>query len=66
MAIYESITYSRQQLFSVEKDLQCNRFELEQGDSAAKMAYHLCKDAALIGEFIISQNGKEEILKKVS
>ena len=64
MAIYESITYSRQQQFSVEKDLQCNRFELEQGDSAAKMAYHLCKDAALIGEFIISQNGKEEILKK--
>ena len=64
MASYESITYSRQEAFDVERDLRCLPFELEIGESAAKMAYHLCGSAALIGEFVISQTGKEELLRE--
>jgi hypothetical protein len=60
MAHYESITYTRQEAFGVEDDLRCMPFEMEIGESAAKMAYHLCGNTALIGEFVISQTGKED------
>lgn len=64
MAHYESITYTRQEAFEVENDLRCMPFEMEIGESAAKMAYHLCGNAALIGEFVISQTGKEELIRE--
>lgn len=64
MADYESIIYSRQDAFNVEKDLISDRFDLEKGESATKIAYHLCGKSALIGEFVISDEGKAEILRE--
>lgn len=64
MATYESITYSRQDAFDVEQELRSEKFELEKGESAAKVAYHLCGNAALIGEFVISEEGKADILQE--
>lgn len=64
MAVYESITYSREDAFDVEDDLCSGIFELEKGESATKIAYHLCGKAALIGEFVISEEGREEILRE--
>lgn len=64
MAFYESITYSRQDAFDIEPELRSDCFELEQGESAAKIAYHLCGKAALIGEFVISEEGREELLQE--
>lgn len=64
MAHYESITYTRQEAFDVEDDLRCMPFEMEIGESAAKIAYHLCGNTALIGEFVISQTGKEELIRE--
>ena len=64
MADYESIIYSRQDAFEVEEDLRSDRFDLEKGESATKIAYHLCGKSALIGEFVISEEGREEILRK--
>ena len=59
MADYESIIYSRQDTFEVEEDLRSDRFDLEKGESATKIAYHLCGKSALIGEFVISEEGKK-------
>ena len=64
MASYESITYSRQEAFEVERDLRSTPFDMDVGESAAKMAYHLCGNAALIGEFVISKTGKEELIRE--
>ena len=64
MARYESITYSRQEDFCIENDLRCRPFDMEIGESAVKMAYHLCGDAALIGEYVISEEGRLEILRE--
>ena len=64
MAVYESITYSRQDTFDVEQELRSEKFELEKGESAAKVAYHLCGNSALIGEFVISDEGKADILRE--
>ena len=64
MADYESIIYSRQDAFEVEEDLRSDRFDLEKGESATKIAYHLCGKSALIGEFVISEEGKTEILRE--
>lgn len=64
MADYESIIFSRQDAFGVEEDLRSDRFDLEKGESATKIAYHLCGKSALIGEFVISEEGKEEILRE--
>lgn len=64
MASYESITYSRQEAFEVERDLRSTPFDMDIGESAAKMAYHLCGNAALIGEFVISKTGKEELIRE--
>lgn len=63
MAQYESITYSRQDNFNVEDELRSENFELEIGESATKAAYLLCGKAALIGEFVISDEGTKEILE---
>ena len=62
MAQYESITYTRQESFQVEPDLLCRPFEMQVGESAAKIVYHLCNDAALVGEFVISETGRNEII----
>lgn len=64
MADYESITYSRQDAFNVEEGLWSDRFELEKGESATKIAYHLCGKSALIGEFVISEEDRAEILRE--
>ena len=64
MADYESITYSRQDAFDVEEDLKSDRFDFETGDSAIKIAYQLCGKSALIGEFVISEEDKTEILRE--
>ena len=64
MAIYESITYARQDTFGVEEDLRSGCFEFEEGESATKIAYLLCDNAALIGEFVISDEDKSEILRE--
>lgn len=64
MADYCSITYSREAAFDVEDDLRSGVFELEKGESATKIAYHLCGKAALIGEFVISEEGRAEILRE--
>lgn len=64
MADYESITYSRQDAFDVEKNLRSGKFDMEVGDSATKMAYLLCANSALIGEFIISEEDRTEILRE--
>lgn len=62
MANYESITYSRQNAFDVEKELLSGCFELERGESATKIAYHLCGESALIGEYVISEEGRQEVI----
>ena len=62
MADYESITYSRQDAFGIEEDLRSGKFDLEKGESATKIAYHLCSKSALIGEFVVSEEGRAEIL----
>lgn len=64
MATYESITYSRQDAFDVEQELRSEKFELEKGESAAKVSYYLCGNSALIGEFVISEEGKADILRE--
>ena len=64
MAIYESITYSRQDIFGVEEDLCASCFELETGASATKIAYLLCENASLIGEFVFSDEDKNKILQE--
>ena len=69
MARYESITYSRQDAFDVERDMRCDPpFEMVDEDATAeKMAYYLSgKGAALIGEFSISKKGREQIIRKAS
>lgn len=69
MARYESITYSRQDAFDVERDMRCDKpFEMMDEDATAeKMAYYLCgKGAALIGEFSISKKGRDQIIRKAS
>jgi hypothetical protein len=64
MADYRSISYTREAAFDVEEDLRSGEFELEKGESATKIAYLLCGKAALIGEFVISEEGKAEILRE--
>jgi len=64
MAVYEGITYSRQDVFDIEEDIRSERFEFEEGESATKIAYLLCDNAALIGEFVISDDDRNEILRE--
>lgn len=64
MADHKSLICSRQDAFEVEDDLRSERFDLEEGDSATKIAYCLCGKSALIGEFVISEEGKAEILRE--
>lgn len=67
MAIYESLTYTRQEAFDVEPDLRCEGlFQMNDNgdDHAVMMAYQLYKNAPLIGEFAISPAGRNEMLKE--
>ena len=64
MAQYEGITYTRQDAFRVEPDLLCRPFDMQVGESAAKIVYHLYNDAALVGEFVISDAGRREIIRE--
>lgn len=66
MAHYESITYSRQVDFEVEEELQSGEFEMEKGESPIKIAYLLCANSALIGEFVISDEGRADIVSEAS
>ena len=66
MAVYEGITYSRQDKYDVEKDLRCERIDLEDSDSSTKTAYMLCSKSALIGEFIVSDEAKNDIIRDAS
>lgn len=63
MARYDCISRSRQEKFGVENDLWCEVPDFENIDSAAKIAFMLCKRAALIGEFIISEEAKQGIIR---
>lgn len=66
MAHYESITYSRQDAFDVEPELRSGKFEMAIGESPIKIAYLLCGNSALIGEFVISEEGRSDIQKEAS
>lgn len=62
MAKHRGSAYSRQAAFHVERDLLCDVIDIEDSDAASKTAYYLCRKSALIGEFVISQEAREEIL----
>lgn len=45
--------------------MRCDLFEMEKGMSAVEIAKHLCgKHTSLIGEFVISDGGRQEILRE--
>ena len=63
MSYHEGLTYSRQDAFQVEDDLRCQCVDIEDTDTAEKIAYR-CKNSALIGEFFVSTEGKKDVLQK--
>ena len=63
MPYHEGLTYSRQDAFRVENDLRCKRVDIEDTDTAEKIAYR-CQNAALIGEFPVCAEGRKDVFEK--
>lgn len=62
MAKHRGLTHSRQSAFHVERDLLCDVLDIDDSDAASKTAYYLCRKSALIGEFMISEEARAEII----
>lgn len=64
MARHQGMTHSRQERFHVEEDLLCGWVDIQDSDSAGKTVYNLCVRSALAGEFQLSAEAKQEILRQ--